>query len=91
MNILAMIGTVKDWADLTHALAWPVVVLLIVWRFRKSIDQIDAALRKVPWDKLISVKAANMELTIAQEMPIPVPPVPPVIEAAPAAEGQKEA
>jgi hypothetical protein len=77
----AIFASVKDWADLIHAVAWPLVVLLIVWRFRKSIDHIGAAFLKIPWEKVSSVKAANVELSISEatlvnETTIPVPAVP---------------
>jgi hypothetical protein len=70
----------KDLADLLHAVAWPIVVLIALFYFRKSIDEtVKQILNRIPWEKVASLKASGLEMTIAQtarQMTIPVPPTP---------------
>ena len=75
----------KDVAELLHAVAWPIVVLIALFCFRKSIDDtVKEILNRIPWEKLASLKATGLgEMTIAQtarQTKIPVPPTPTVAE-----------
>jgi hypothetical protein len=85
----------KDFAELLHAVAWPIVVLIALFWFRKSIDEtVKEILNRIPWEKLASVKASGLgEMKIAQtakQTKIPVPP-PPSLEKPTAADAQTKA
>jgi len=61
MIFLAIIITVKDWADLLHAVAWPGVALVALYLFRKSIDHsVRDVLNRIPWERTTSVKARGL-------------------------------
>ncbi len=72
----------KDVAELLHAVAWPIVALIALLCFRKSIDEtVKQILNRIPWEKLASLKASGLgEMKIAQtarQTKIPIPPIPP--------------
>jgi uncharacterized membrane protein YgaE (UPF0421/DUF939 family) len=51
----------KDVAELLHAVAWPIVVLIALFCFRKSIDDtVKEILSRIPWEKLASLKASGL-------------------------------
>jgi hypothetical protein len=61
MTFPASIITVKDWADLLHAVAWPIVALVALYLFRKSIDDsVRDVLSRIPWERTTSVKARGL-------------------------------
>jgi hypothetical protein len=71
----------KDLAELLHAVAWPIVALIALFCFRKSIDEtVKAILSRIPWEKVASLKASGLgEMTIdqtARQTQIPIPPTP---------------
>lgn len=75
--ILTMLGTVKDWADLVHALAWPAVALTAIILFRKSVNNgIADILAKIPWERITSMKLKGAELRMARDARIPFGEVP---------------
>lgn len=87
MSILAALGSVKDWADLLHAVAWPTAVLIICALFKKIIEQtVEDILRRVPLERASLLKIPGVaemklgpkprELATAKEARIPVAPLP---------------
>jgi hypothetical protein len=73
--------TMRDWAELLHAVAWPIVVLIALFCFRKSIDDaVKEILNRIPWEQLASLKAIGLgEMKIAQtakqtKIPVASPP-----------------
>lgn len=75
--LLATLITVKDWADLVHALAWPAVALTAIVMFRRSLNNgIADILAKIPWDRITSVKLKGAELKMARDARIPFGEVP---------------
>lgn len=69
--------TVKDWADLIHALAWPAVALTAILLFRKSLsDAVADILKRIPWERTTHVKAKGAELKMAHDAKIPFGEVP---------------
>jgi hypothetical protein len=61
MILLATMAAVKDWADLLHAVAWPIVALVALYLFRKSIDHsVRDVLRRIPWERTTSVRARGL-------------------------------
>ena len=90
-NVAAFV-TVKDWADLLHAVAWPIVVLIAIYLFRKSIDHaIRDVINRIPWERTSSLKARGLgEVTIrkkAEQRIAATVKIPPQIE--PRTEGEK--
>jgi len=77
MMSVTMFGTVKDWADLVHALAWPAVALTGLLLFRKNLsDAFADALKRVPLDRITSMKLKGAELKMARDAKIPFGEVP---------------
>ena len=75
--LLATLITVKDWADLVHALAWPGVALTAIVMFRRSLNNgIADILAKIPWERITSVKLKGAELKMARDAQIPFGEVP---------------
>ncbi len=83
MILWIILATVKDWADLAHAIAWPAVALIGFCLFRKIIDEaVRDILRRMPFERASSLRipgAAEMrfgpkakELQAARKARIPV-------------------
>jgi hypothetical protein len=89
MTLFAIFATVKDWADLIHALAWPGVVVFALLKFRKNIDDvIRDILTRIPWERTTGFKAGRVgefkmskkvEETIVKQTTIP-PGKPPLLD-----------
>jgi hypothetical protein len=69
---------VKDWTDLIHAVAWPIVALIALILFRRSVND---ALRRIPFHLATSFKVSGVgEMKIAKSaakdtvIPTPDPP-----------------
>jgi hypothetical protein len=75
--------SVKDWADLLHAVAWPIVALIAIFRFHGVIESL--------LERLIQAEGLGVKVTLAKlnkEIPkaeiearqvrpkLPVPPRP---------------
>jgi hypothetical protein len=50
-------ATFKDWTDLVHALAWPLVVLVALVMFHRSVTKV---LSRIPFERTTSVKAGGL-------------------------------
>jgi hypothetical protein len=66
---LATFANVKDWADLLHAIAWPIVALVALYLFRKNIDHaVRDVINRIPWERTSSLKARGLgEVTITKK------------------------
>jgi hypothetical protein len=92
MAHVATFTAVKDWADLLHAIAWPIVILIAIYLFRKSIDDaIRDVINRIPWERTSSLKARGLgEVTITKKTEQRIAAtvkIPPRIE--PPTEGEK--
>lgn len=54
-------ANVKDWADLLHAVAWPLVALTALIIFRRSVrDAVRDILGRIPFERTTSFKAHGL-------------------------------
>jgi hypothetical protein len=61
MIVLAAVLGVNDWADLLHAVAWPIVALVAIYVFRKSLDHaIRDVVGRIPWERTTYLKARGL-------------------------------
>jgi hypothetical protein len=78
MQFITLAMTIKDVADLLHAIAWPAVALVALLIFRKSINNsLGHVLQRIPWERITSLKAPGVgELKLARDTKIPIPDAP---------------
>jgi hypothetical protein len=75
--LLAILITVRDWADLAHALAWPVVALTAIFLFKKSLsDALADILKRIPLERATHLKTKGAELKMGRDAKIPFGEVP---------------
>jgi len=53
-----VVFSVKDWADLLHAVAWPIVALIAVFRFHRVIESL--------LERLIRAEGLGVKVTLAK-------------------------
>jgi hypothetical protein len=79
MFLIAIIASVKDWAELLHAVAWPIVALVALCLFRRRIpDSIESIIRRLPFERATSIKAPGVgeiqmmkEKKVAEKLKVP--------------------
>jgi hypothetical protein len=75
--LLAILITVKDWADLLHAIAWPAVALIGMFLFKKNLGEALAdILKRIPLERATHLKTKGAELKMARDAKIPFGEVP---------------
>lgn len=81
LDACLVVFSVKDWADLLHAVAWPIVALVGVFRFHRVIESL--------LERLVHAEGLGVKVTLARldkELPkaeveaktvkVPIPPTP---------------
>jgi hypothetical protein len=58
LEMCLVVFSVKDWADLLHAVAWPTVVLIAVFRFHGVIESL--------LERVIRVEGLGVKATLAK-------------------------
>jgi hypothetical protein len=58
LGLCAVVISVKDWADLLHAVAWPIVALIAVFRFHSVIESL--------LERVIRVEGLGVKATLAK-------------------------
>lgn len=58
LEMCLMVFSVKDWADLLHAVAWPIVVLISVFRFHGVIESL--------LERVIRAEGLGVKATLAK-------------------------
>ncbi|MGB8581377.1 MAG: hypothetical protein WCD47_11190 [Candidatus Sulfotelmatobacter sp.] len=58
LNLSSALFSVKDWADLVHAVAWPFVALVAIFRFHSVIESL--------LERVIRVEGLGVKATMAK-------------------------
>jgi hypothetical protein len=58
LNLCLALFSVKDWADLLHAVAWPFVALIAIFRFHSVIESL--------LERLIRAEGLGVKVTLAR-------------------------
>ena len=53
-----VVFSVKDWADLLHSVAWPIVALIAIFRFHSVIESL--------LERLIKAEGLGVKVTLAK-------------------------
>jgi hypothetical protein len=58
LGMFTVAFSVKDWADLLHAIAWPVVALIAIFRFHSVIESL--------LERLVRAEGLGVKVTLAK-------------------------